>query len=113
MAEPESTDREDEPDAREPESFAAPFFEDPNLRIILVCAVGIFATFMIWGVVMAVESRNPAAMAALGLFGLMSAEAIRLEIKRRRRVGPVGGLLLVGWALVGAGSWAAMHYGLL
>ena len=94
------------------ESFLRPFLEDGNLRLLLISGSGILITFGAWVLATAIRSRSVAAVAAMLVLAVASAEAIRSDVRSRRRPGPVSGLIGAFWMLTALAAWAALHWDL-
>lgn len=95
------------------ERFLRPFVEDPSLRIVLIAGVGIVVTFGAWLAANAIRAGSASAIAALLLLAVMSAEAVRSELVRRRRPGPLAVVIGAVWGLTALVTWAALRSGLL
>ncbi len=94
------------------ERFVRAYLEDPNLRLVLLTGAGVLVTFGAWVLANAIRSKSVGALLALAVIGVASAEAIRSDLVRRRRPGPISGLIGGGWALVALATWAALHWDL-
>lgn len=115
MPEPDPNAREprdDESPDRGPERFLLPYLEDPNLRLVLLTASGVLVTFGAWLLASAIRSRSVGALLAVVAIGVASAEAIRSDLRRRRRPGPISVLIAAEWLATGTATWAALHWGL-
>ena len=95
-----------------PDRFLRPFLEDPNLRLVLLSGLGIIVTFGAWVIAGAIRTRNLMVILVLLVFSFASAEGIRSDLKRRRRPGPLTGLITTVWVLTGLATWGALHWDL-
>ncbi|MEE9279074.1 MAG: hypothetical protein V3V67_02765 [Myxococcota bacterium] len=93
-----------------PERFVRAYLEDPNLRLVLLTGAGILVTFSAWLLANAIRSKSVAALLAVAVIGVASAEAIRSDFVRRGRPGPISGLIGGAWTLVALATWAALHW---
>ena len=106
MRKREEPSAEDEP--RRLEDWIRPFFTDSMLWPVLAVAILSLSTFGSAILLLAIGARNYFAIAALVAIAGMSADAIWADL-RRRRLGPVSGLILALWsisALAAAGAIA-------
>jgi len=88
-----------------------PLFSDPMLQPLLVVSTVIFVMFGATALLLAVASRRISAMGALAILAVMSADAMRPDL-RRRRLGPASRLILALWLLSGLAAIAAVRLGL-
>ncbi len=101
------SESEANPDAQG--GWLEPFFTDPGLWPVLAVVVLTLATLGASVVVLAIQDRNLAALAALVAGGGMTLFALEPDL-RRRRLGPTGRLLLAVWALGVAGGLAFVRF---
>ncbi len=105
-----SSRRDDKSPESGPERFVRAYLEDPNLRLVLLAGTGILVTFGAWVMANAIRSKSLGALLAIAVMAVASSEAIRSDLVRRRRPGPISGLIGGGWALVALATWAALHW---
>jgi hypothetical protein len=101
--------RDPEPD-REPrglEEWLAGFARDAGLRPVLVVAIGCFTALGAGALLLAVRGRSLAAIAALVLLALGTADLLQRDL-RRRRFGPAARLVVALWLLSGAAAVVAV-----
>ncbi len=95
-----------------PDRFLLPFLEDPALWLVLLSGLGIIVTFGAWVIAGAIRTRNLMVILVLLVLSFASAEGIRSDLKRRRRPGPLTGLITTVWVLTGLATWGALHWDL-
>jgi hypothetical protein len=88
------------------------FFEEPTLWPVLATVAAGLATVLAWGLATASRTRNPALLFAIAALVVSNGVAVRRDW-RGGRPGPLGGSLLVLWALALAIAWVAGRYGVL
>jgi hypothetical protein len=101
-------------DEREPKSFddwLASFASESTLRPVLIVALGCFAAVGAGALISAVRGRNLAAIAALALLALGTADLWQRDL-RRRRFGPASRLALALWLLSAAAAAGAVAVGI-
>jgi hypothetical protein len=102
------------PEDREPKSlddWLAGFARDATLRPVLVVAIGCFTAIGAGALLMAFHGRSLAALAALFLVALGSADLLQRDL-RQRRFGPTSRLVVALWLLSAAAAVAAGMLGL-
>lgn len=109
MAEREPGRGDDEP--RSFEEWLARFGSDATLRPVLVVAIGCFTAIGAGALLVAVRGHNLAAIAALCLLALGTADLFQRDL-RRHRFGPASRLAAVLWLLSAAAAVAAVATGL-
>lgn len=98
----------------EPRSFEdwlGSFARDATLRPVLIVAIGCFTAIGAGALLAAVRGRSLAAIAALALLALGTADRLQRDL-RRRRLGPASQLALGLWALSALAAVAAVAIGL-
>lgn len=89
-----------------------PFFQDSALWPVLIVALLSLATFGAAILLVALDTRNKFAIAALALLVWMSGDVAWRDLRRRRRLGPICALILALWLLSGLLALAALRLGL-
>lgn len=87
-----------------------PYFSDPALWPVTIVLLIVFATFGATILLTALRSRNLFAVGALLALAVATAEAVRLDL-RRRRLGAASGLILGLWALSALVAAVAAWFG--
>jgi hypothetical protein len=104
-----------EPDEdREPHSlddWLAGFTRNPALQPVLLVVLGCFAAIGAGALLLAIRSRSLAAIAALALLALGTADVLQRDL-RRGRFGPAARLALAFWALSALAAAAAARLGI-
>jgi hypothetical protein len=98
----------------EPQSFddwLAAFAADPGLRPVLLVAIGCFTAIGAGALLLAVRGRSLAAIAALALLALGTADLLQRDL-RRRRFGPASRLAASLWLLSAVAAAGAVVLGL-
>ena len=95
-----------------PDRWIEPYFRDPSLWPVLAVAIAILITLVAAVLLLAVVDRNPPAMGALLLLAWMSGDATLRQLRARRRLGLLGGLVLSVWALGALAALAARAAGI-
>ncbi|UCE87586.1 MAG: hypothetical protein JSU66_07690 [Deltaproteobacteria bacterium] len=111
---PETPERETPATYEEPrrlEDWIRPLFTDSTLWPLLIVAILSLVTFGSAILLLAIRTRNHFALAALVILAWLSADASRSDL-RRRRLGPVSGLILAVWSTAGLVAVAAVALGL-
>lgn len=107
-------DREPDRGEREPRSlddWLRSFTSDPALRPVLLVAAGCFGAIGAGAVLLAVRSHSLAAIAALALLALGSADLIGRDA-RRGRFGLASRAVVLLWLLSALAAAAAVWWGL-
>ena len=107
-------DREPGRNGDEPRSFEewlGAFTANAMLRPVLVVAIGCFTAIGAGALLLAVRGRSLAAIAALALLALGTADLLQRDLRRRRFV-TVSRLVAVLWLLSAAAALAAVATGL-
>ena len=92
------------------DSFLRPYLSDAALWPVTFVTLVILAMFGAAALVLAVRGRNYAAIAALVLLGLMSADVMWTDLKSRR-LGALTGLIVGFWGLSGLVAYLAVRLG--
>ena len=90
-----------------------PFLREPTLWPVLVAVLAHAVALGAPLLVAAWRTRHGWSIAGLVLFASASTWAIAVETRDRGRPRAVSALILVTWALCGAGAWAAVRFGIL
>ena len=88
-----------------------PLFSDPMLQPMLLAFTAISVMMGATVLLLAVAARRVSAMAALAILLVMSAEAVRADL-RQRRLGRTSKLIIAVWGLSVLGAVAAVWSGL-
>lgn len=91
-----------------------PFLREPTLWPVLLAAIA--HAIALVGPLMVIVWRDPRPgwpVVGLLLLATLTAAAIRVELRDRRRPGPISGLLAVTWMLCGFGAWGGARLGIL
>lgn len=92
------------------ERWLGPFFRDPSLWPVLAVAVAIFVTLGTAALLLATVDRNPFALGAVFVLGLVSFDVAWRE-RRGGRFGLASRCLLGYWILVAACAFAVARAG--
>jgi hypothetical protein len=106
---------EPERDGGEPRSFddwLRQFTSEPGLVPVALVVIGCFTAIGAGVLLAALRARNLAALAALVLLALGSADLLQRDLRRRRRLGLASRLVLGLWLLSAAAAVAAVTLGL-
>jgi hypothetical protein len=95
----------------DPDRWIEPYFRDASLWPVLAVAVAILVTLVAAVLLLAVADRNLWAMAALAGIGWISADATLRQLRSRRRLGLLGGIVLTIWALGALAAFSARLLG--
>lgn len=93
------------------DAWILPFFQDSALWPVLIVALLSLATFGAAILLVALDTRNQFAIAALALLAWMSGDVAWRDL-RRRRLGPICALILALWLLSGLLALTALRLGL-
>jgi len=92
------------------DSFLRPYLSDVALWPVTFVVLVIVAMFGAAALLLALRGRNYAAMAALALLGVMSADVMWTDLKSRR-LGVLSGLVAGLWGLSGVAAFLAVQLG--
>ena len=92
------------------DSFLRPYLSDVALWPVTFVTLVILAMFGAVALLLAFRGRNYAAVAALVLLGLMSADVVWTDLKHRR-LGALSGLIAGLWGLSGLAAFLAVRLG--
>ncbi len=110
------------PPTRDPREEPAPsgllghlqaYVTEPTLWPVLLVALTSLSVLLAWALVLAVGDRNLFALGAIALLVILSADAVRGDLRRPTRRGLGTALLVSLWGLAGGIGWVARWYGLL
>jgi hypothetical protein len=108
------TRRREEPAAadepRRLEDWIRPFFSDSTLWPVLAVAILSLSSFGAALLLLALGARNYFAIAALVVLAGISVDAIWVDL-RRRRLGPVAGIILALWSVSALAAAVAVAFG--
>jgi hypothetical protein len=96
------------------ERVLLPFLREPTLWPVLLAVL--FHAVVLVGPLIILVWRDPSPgwpLVGLIALGALSVAGVRVELRDRRRPGPVSGLIGVTWLLCAAGAWGAVRVGLL
>lgn len=108
MTEPDRDDGE----PRSLDEWLRQFASNSALVPVAIVVIACFAAIGAGVLLAALHARNLAALAALALIALGSADLIQRDVRHRRRLGLASRLVLGLWALSGAAAVAALTLGL-
>ena len=109
MADPGPGRQPNEP--RSFEDWLSGFARDSTLRPVLVVALGCFTAIGAGALLAAVRGRSLAAIAAVALLALGTADLLQRDL-RRRRLGPASRLALGLWLLSALAAFGALAIGI-
>ena len=92
------------------DSFLRPYLSDAALWPVTFVVLVILAMFGAVALLLAFRGQNYAAVAALVLLGLMSADLVWKDLKSRR-LGVLSGLIAGLWGLSGLAAFLAVRFG--
>jgi hypothetical protein len=92
--------------------WVLPFVHEPTLWPVLVVAIGQVAVLLALLLLMALRDRRPFASGVLTALALLSVAGVWRDVRRRRRLGAIGAIVLAAWLLGAAAALAADRYGL-
>ena len=108
MSEPE---HDDDREPRSLDDWLAGFARNAALRPVLIVVIACFTALGAGALLLAVRGRNLAAIAALALLAVGTADILQRDL-RRRRFGPAARLATAFWALSTLAAAAAVALGI-
>jgi hypothetical protein len=105
-------DHDEDREPRSLDDWLAGFARNPALQPVLLVVLGCFAAIGAGALLLAFRSRSLAAIAALALLALGTADLLQRDL-RRRRFGAAARLAVAFWALSGLAAAAAVALGIV